>query len=446
MTNAAKAGYLELHLIHLMAPNNINRDDQGLPKDVTFGGVRRDRVSSQTWKRAMRVYTHEHGLLDEADQAYRSKKSGQLVYGYLRPLLAEQFTEGQIGALAAAAVGSLTGDEGEDGKLKTLFLMGRTEAAAVARTLAAYAATPEGQAVIAGFKDVQFTDAPVSGEDTVAPVKKAKGAKAKKGAEEESPESAWKAFGQKFRNELQRAALSAPSLEVSVYGRMVAANTDLRVDGALEVAHAVGTHRTVNQYDYFTGMDDLDLKGGAGMIEQTQFTSSVLYRYLALDIEALWQNLKALPDEERTAAILRAAQAIVTSAVKSMPSGKRRSFANNTLPTYVLGVASATHQACSLAEAFSQAITHDDLVGASVAYLEHYRAHVSAAFPRTEQAFALSVTPRTLRMVGPDGSEHAPVATDVPSIDALTESLMGALRDQLSARQAAERRAQDAGA
>ena len=48
--------HLELHIIQNFAPSNLNRDDVGSPKECTFGGVRRARISSQALKRAMRKH------------------------------------------------------------------------------------------------------------------------------------------------------------------------------------------------------------------------------------------------------------------------------------------------------------------------------------------------------------------------------------------------------
>jgi len=47
---------LELHMIQNFAPSNLNRSDTGSPKDCTFGGFRRARISSQCFKRAMREH------------------------------------------------------------------------------------------------------------------------------------------------------------------------------------------------------------------------------------------------------------------------------------------------------------------------------------------------------------------------------------------------------
>ena len=48
--------YIDIHAIQTLPPSNINRDDAGNPKNAIYGGVRRARVSSQSWKRAIRQY------------------------------------------------------------------------------------------------------------------------------------------------------------------------------------------------------------------------------------------------------------------------------------------------------------------------------------------------------------------------------------------------------
>ena len=47
--------FLDIHAIQSLPPSNMNRDDTGSPKTAQYGGVRRSRVSSQAWKKAMRT-------------------------------------------------------------------------------------------------------------------------------------------------------------------------------------------------------------------------------------------------------------------------------------------------------------------------------------------------------------------------------------------------------
>lgn len=65
---------LELHYLQNFAPSNLNRDDTGSPKDAFFGGTRRLRISSQSFKRAMRQDFAQRQILSEAELGLRSKR------------------------------------------------------------------------------------------------------------------------------------------------------------------------------------------------------------------------------------------------------------------------------------------------------------------------------------------------------------------------------------
>ncbi len=69
--------FLDLHVLQTVPPSNVNRDDTGSPKTAMYGGVRRARVSSQAWKRAMRQAFPS--LLDADDLGDRTKRVVQLV-------------------------------------------------------------------------------------------------------------------------------------------------------------------------------------------------------------------------------------------------------------------------------------------------------------------------------------------------------------------------------
>ena len=48
--------YIDIHVLQTVPPSCVNRDDTGSPKTAVYGGVTRARVSSQAWKRAIRLY------------------------------------------------------------------------------------------------------------------------------------------------------------------------------------------------------------------------------------------------------------------------------------------------------------------------------------------------------------------------------------------------------
>ena len=51
--------YLDYHILQTVPPSCINRDDTGSPITAYYGGTMRARVSSQAWKRAMRIMFEE---------------------------------------------------------------------------------------------------------------------------------------------------------------------------------------------------------------------------------------------------------------------------------------------------------------------------------------------------------------------------------------------------
>jgi len=64
--------HLELHIIQSVPVACLNRDDLNSPKTAIFGGVQRARVSSQSWKRAIREMAEKE--LDKSGQ-FKGKRS-----------------------------------------------------------------------------------------------------------------------------------------------------------------------------------------------------------------------------------------------------------------------------------------------------------------------------------------------------------------------------------
>lgn len=64
--------YIDVHILQTVPPTNLNRDDNGSPKEAYFGGKRRSRVSSQAWKRATRLHFAER--YEPQDLGTRTKR------------------------------------------------------------------------------------------------------------------------------------------------------------------------------------------------------------------------------------------------------------------------------------------------------------------------------------------------------------------------------------
>ncbi len=136
--------------------------------------------------------------------------------------------------------------------------------------------------------------------------------------------------GEKEKDAYKGALKDAPSIDMALFGRMVANAHLLSYDAAAQVAHSISTHAVENEYDYFTAVDDLapEDNAGAGHIGTQEFNSATLYRYATVNLMELARSKgrKEIPS------ILRG---FAEAFVRSMPTGKQNSFANRTLPELV---------------------------------------------------------------------------------------------------------------
>ena len=271
-----KRVYIDFHVVQTVPPSCVNRDDTGSPKTAFYGGAQRARVSSQSWKRAIRKSFADS--FSEEDIGVRTKKIVAMVQDCIlkfepsRPIDEARKMSEEI--LESAGV-SL-----KDGEAKALFFMSGKQA--------------ENLAELALDQAVEKKD-----------VKKLAQAALKKNA----------------------------GVDIALFGRMVADDPSLNTDASCQVAHAISTHRVDNEYDYFTAVDDkaLDDNAGAGMIGTVEFNSSTLYRYATVAAHELFMQLDN--SREATAkAIKEFARAFITS----MPTGKQNTFANRTLPDGVV--------------------------------------------------------------------------------------------------------------
>ncbi|MFT2020184.1 type I-E CRISPR-associated protein Cas7/Cse4/CasC [Streptomyces sp. 796.1] len=298
--------YVDVHILHTVPPANLNRDDQGNPKEAYFGGVRRSRVSSQAWKRATRRHFTER--LPEQDLATRTRR--------VAGALAERLREGtaldadQSARLAGALLAPLKIRAGKKaGDTAYLLFYGRRQletVAALVRDRAAELVALDDKALAAAMESLP----------------------------------------------IQEAFTSGHPLDVALFGRMVADLPALRVDAAVQVAHALSTHAVELEFDYFTAVDDEASKGqetGAGMIGTIGFNSATLYRYASVGLHQLRHNLDT--DEDA----VRGVQAFVSSFARSVPSGYGNSFAHRTLPSLV-AVAVRSDQPVNLVSAFEDPV------------------------------------------------------------------------------------------
>jgi len=302
--------FVDIHILQTVPPSNLNRDDTGSPKTAIYGGARRARVSSQAWKRATRLAFEES--FDKSDLGVRTKRIVELLaeaIAELSPELTDRATQLATETFKAIGIKTKVPKDKTVAESEYLMFLSRRQVENLAK--AAIQA--------AGSDDLN---------------KALKDANPKDLADQDH------------------------SVDVALFGRMVADQADMNVDAAAQVAHAISVHPVETEFDYFTAVDDKNDKEetGAGMIGTVEFNSSTLYRYATVDVNRLVENLG-----DRTATS-RAVEAFVDCFVRSMPTGKQNTFANRTLPEAVL-VQVRDRQPINLAGAFENPIRESENSG-----------------------------------------------------------------------------------
>ncbi|MDO5066006.1 MAG: type I-E CRISPR-associated protein Cas7/Cse4/CasC [Propionibacteriaceae bacterium] len=308
--------YIEFHALQSVPPANMNRDDSGAPKTAIYGGVTRSRVSSQSWKRAMRKHFNES--LDPTLVGTRSR----MIVADIAKIIAEKHPD-----LADQAEG-LAVDAMEAAGFK------RPAPKAKAKTAAGVPET--GYLVFLSHRQIEsLADAAI--EASTAP----------------NPKDAMKAAKVKSLVDVDH------SIDIALFGRMVADSADLNVDASCQVAHAISVHEATPEYDFFTAVDDAKNRNedeedaGAGMMGTVGFVASTLYRYAVINVDQLRENL----GNEKAVGL--AVEAFTKSFLEAIPSGKQNTFANGTRPAALL-VTVGTGQPTSLVGAFENPVTPDE--------------------------------------------------------------------------------------
>ena len=276
--------YVDIHVLQTVPSSNINRDDTGAPKTAIYGGATRSRVSSQSWKKAVRDKFKEDRKRHDWLAGFRTKRSATLLAKELMkkdPSLsfddAREKAKKVLSDMGLKFDKAKKNDKNKDKDYETKVLLffspGQLE------KLAAYV-----------LENDNFD-----------------------------------------KKEVKKILNDTQSLDLALFGRMVADDPELNVEAASQVAHAVSTHEVVSEFDFFTAVDDAKKsdESGSAMLSTLEYNSSTLYRYANVNMNELIHNLgKDLA--------LIGLKEFIKDFVLSMPTGHQNSYANGTLPQYVL--------------------------------------------------------------------------------------------------------------
>lgn len=331
--------YLDLHVLQTVPPSCVNRDDTGSPKTAVYGGVTRARVSSQAWKHAMRLMFQE--IFSEDEIGIRTKKVAALIAAELDKIGYEGDT--QKAAKEALDMFELKLDNKKNDELKAMFFISREQAKCFADVISKRAKNKQPEAE-----------------------KKAN----KKDAKRDNKE---------YETQLKEALNNSPSIDIALFGRMLASDPSLNYDACAQVAHSISTHEVRNEYDYFTAVDDIpnEDNAGASYIDTAEFNSSTLYRYATLNVRELDKQIKGDTAE--------AVKGFVKAFLYSMPTGKQNTFANRTVPDFVY-ITFRSDQPVNFAGAFEKPIySKDGYVAKSIQALRDYALNTYKDFLESPQ-------------------------------------------------------------
>jgi CRISPR system Cascade subunit CasC len=300
---------IELHILQSFPVSCLNRDDVGSPKTAVFGGVNRARLSSQSLKRAIREYAQDN-LPDARFGGERTKLIVQPLADALKKHgIADEKTAADHAANIADKLAKLDAKSGKDGgtpQVGTLTFLAPSEIDAIARQVAEML--------------------------------------------KENPKA------KDYEKKLDKFCKSAGLLDgadIAIFGRMAASLPSLTLEGAAMFSHALSTHKSDNDLDFYSAVDDRKPKdddAGAGMIGTLEFSSAVYYRYAAINLDLLADegHLAKLSVDERRKVV----DAFIRATLIAVPGARKNSMNAHTLPGCVLGTFKSTGQPVQLINAF----------------------------------------------------------------------------------------------
>ena len=190
------------------------------------------------------------------------------------------------------------------------------------------------------------------------------------------------------------------SVDVALFGRMLAVMPEKNQNAACQVAHAISTHAVEREFDFYTAVDDLKPEdtAGADMMGTVEFNSACFYRYAVVDWDKLVKNLQG--DTELAAGGLRA---FLEGFVVAEPTGKQNTFAAHNPPEFV--AISVRHSSAprNLANAFEKAIRvkkDESLTRRSAEELAKKAKALQDAFGGEERTFVLNLAEAELNGFG----------------------------------------------
>ena len=268
--------FLQIHYMTSYHASLLNRDDSGLAKRITFGGVPRLRISSQSQKRHWREWIKARILQPDSSLNALNDWYGYRTRHFFNTILKENLITNHIDETLADTLITLLAD-----KLLTTSKNKKTNGQTVH---ALKSALDTDQPLLFGKPEADYLTEILL-----------------ESAQQQDPQSALNTRmaaekkAKNFKAVLQRnqSPYPAAGLEGALFGRFVTSDILARIDAPVHVAHAFTTHALDSESDFFTVVDDLarDEDTGAAHMNDMELGAGIFYGYVAIDWPLLLANL-----------------------------------------------------------------------------------------------------------------------------------------------------------
>lgn len=288
---------LEFHILQSFPVTCLNRDDVGAPKTAVVGGTTRSRVSSQCWKRQVRLAMRDFG----AKLGTRTKLISELVANECKAKGATEEQARSCGDKIEQIFIKKAAENKKPKKEKGAEVQddsGVDDAAIADKTDTLLFLSPKEVSILANaFKDAGFKpDEVIKQKDT------------KKQAKE-------------LEDIIGKTDHSIDALDIALFGRMVAQAATMNVEAAASFAHAISTHKVTNEVEFFTALDDRSEEPGSAHMGSLEFNSATYYRYVSLNVGQLWQTLAGQNIPDAVECFVKALFVALPSARQTTQSG-----------------------------------------------------------------------------------------------------------------------------
>ena len=288
---------VEFHILQSFPVTCLNRDDVGAPKTAVVGGTTRSRVSSQCWKRQVRLAMRGFG----ANLGTRTKLISALIANECKENGATQEQADSCGDKIEQIFIKKAAESKKPKKEKEAEVQedgGVDETATGDKTDTLLFLSPREVSILANaFKDAGFNpDEVIKQKD------------AKKQAKE-------------LEEIIGKTNDHIDALDIALFGRMVAQAAKMNVEAAASFAHAISTHKVTNEVEFFTALDDDPTVQGSAHMGSLEFNSATYYRYVSLNVGQLWQTLAGQNIPDAVECFVKALFVAVPSARQTTQSG-----------------------------------------------------------------------------------------------------------------------------